>query len=82
MPVRRSILHCERGRGIDRDRAAGGDVDLEQPGDRLVEGIERLVGGDLLLGLALEDVLDGEVRGGTHSVALPAKPRPTAALTW
>jgi hypothetical protein len=51
----------ERGRRIDRDRAASGDIDLEQPGDRLVEGIECLVGRDLLLGLALEDVLDREV---------------------
>jgi hypothetical protein len=34
-------LALERGRGVDRDGAAGGDVDLEQPGDRLVQGYRR-----------------------------------------
>jgi hypothetical protein len=54
----------------------------EQPGDRLVERVERLAGRNLLLGLDLKDVLDRDVRGGTYSVALPAKPRPIAALIW
>ena len=61
---------------------AGGDVDLQQPGDRLIEGVERRVGGDLLLRLALQDVGDGEVRRGAHKLALAAEPRPTAALSW
>jgi hypothetical protein len=64
---------------IDRDRAARRDVDLEQPGDRLIQGVEGGVRRDLLLRLALEDVGDGKMGRG-HRVALASKPRPT--LSW
>jgi hypothetical protein len=74
-------LALERGRRVDRDRSASRDVELEQPRDRLVEGVECRVGGDLLR-LALQDVLDREVRGRAHKTVLPAKPRPTTALIW
>jgi hypothetical protein len=68
--------------GIRSDRAARGDVDLEQPSDRPVERVEGRVGGDFLLRLALQDVGDGEVLGRAQTMALPAKPRPMAALIW
>ena len=49
-------------------RGLPGQADRGEAADRLVEPVEGVVGGDLLLVLAGGDVRDGEV-GGAHSQA-------------